>query len=736
MERFAALAASGTAAGPDRRRLGGGADLGQRIEFAREAPDSGGAFRSARRARAALAGRPGDRAARQRQRRGPVALAAPVPYAPDRAAALPAVERFLAARAEGRRSLDRRRARSSAGPRAFSTRLASIARSVEVVTERTGRARAGRRRQRGGRSDCRRSRARTRSAPAKGVVRALDEQGREIGEPTFDFGANDGDARFDLPVELRNDIARLVDRRRALGRRDLAHRRAVAPARSRSSRARAPTSRSRCSRRTTISRALQPFADVSEWHDSASDPIVSLLDEKPSVLVLADMSVAPGPELDAITHFVDDGGVLLAFRGHAPRRRRRHADPDRAAARRAHARRRPVLGDAQAYRAVRGRQPVLRPRRAGRGDGVAPGARRAGDGPGRQDLGAARRRHAACHRRAARQGAHRAVPRHRRHDLVEPAAVGPVRRHAAPNRGRSRRAGSGRRRTRRSARTGRSAPPLAHARRFRRARAAAAAGRADRRRFFRRRRRRASAGLLRRARTPRAPSMRCAHGATLAARRLWPLHRARGRARDHAADRSSPLAAAGGSPRPPDRRAGLDLADGRRACCAGRRALPPSPSRPRSARFPSPTSRGRRSGADLRARHRGGVVGAPRLCRDRRRDGRRNLPARADGADARARPAHLGRARRAGRARSGARRTRLLSADLLADRRRTAAAEAGSAHAHRRLHEERRHGRLRHPRRADLASGRLADARGALAAHAAGRASTCRSWSRCRATTS
>jgi len=60
---------------------------------------------------------------------------------------------------------------------------------------------------------------------------------------------------------------------------------------------------------------LQPFADISEWHDSSSDPIVSLLDQKPSVLVLADMSVAPGPELDAITQFLDNGGVLLRFAG-------------------------------------------------------------------------------------------------------------------------------------------------------------------------------------------------------------------------------------------------------------------------------------------------------------------------------------------------------------------------------------------------------------------------------------
>ena len=33
------------------------------------------------------------------------------------------------------------------------------------------------------------------------------------------------------------------------------------------------------------------------------------------MLVLADMSVAPGPELDAITQFLDNGGVLLRFAG-------------------------------------------------------------------------------------------------------------------------------------------------------------------------------------------------------------------------------------------------------------------------------------------------------------------------------------------------------------------------------------------------------------------------------------
>ena len=44
-----------------------------------------------------------------------------------------------------------------------------------------------------------------------GVVRALDQKGSPIGEARFTFapGDRETEAAFDLPVELRNDIARL-----------------------------------------------------------------------------------------------------------------------------------------------------------------------------------------------------------------------------------------------------------------------------------------------------------------------------------------------------------------------------------------------------------------------------------------------------------------------------------------------------------------------------------------------
>jgi Domain of unknown function (DUF4159)/Aerotolerance regulator N-terminal len=287
----------------------------KRIDFARERAAS------AERAGRIVALRPlsqggGDISALNRSGLdGELRSLAPVPYAPDRAAALPAIERFLAREpktdilwiADG---VER------GGASGFSTRLASIARSVEVVTDsRAAQALAGADNEAGTlttqltRSDAR--------GPATGVVRALDAQGREVGRVAFDFGAkSEVDAHFDLPVELRNDVTQVViDGEHSAGASWLiderSRRRRVAIA----SGASADVAQPLLAPSYYLKRALQPFADISEWHDTSTDPIVSLLDQKPSVLVLADMSVAPGPELEAITQFLNNGGVLLRFAG-------------------------------------------------------------------------------------------------------------------------------------------------------------------------------------------------------------------------------------------------------------------------------------------------------------------------------------------------------------------------------------------------------------------------------------
>jgi hypothetical protein len=240
---------------------------------------------------------------------------APVPYGPDRVATLPAIERFLA-REPKSDILWIADGVELGGASAFSARLASLTHSVTVVTDSRGAlALAGANNEAGAltvqitRSD--------RRAPATGVIRALDAQRREVGRAGFDFGEKSVvDAKFDLPVELRNDVTQVVvDGERSAGATWLidgrSRRRRVAIA----SGASADVAQPLLAPSYYLKRALQPFADISEWHDSSTDPIVSLLEQKPSVLVLADMSVAPGPELDAISSFLENGGVLLRFAG-------------------------------------------------------------------------------------------------------------------------------------------------------------------------------------------------------------------------------------------------------------------------------------------------------------------------------------------------------------------------------------------------------------------------------------
>jgi len=241
----------------------------------------------------------------------------PVPYAPPRAATLPAIARFLAVNpqaeivwiADGI---------ELGGAGAFARGLAAVARghSVSLVVDRSTPVGLAGVDNLAGALAAHLTRAGANARKA-GFVRALDAQGRSIGEAPFDFGAGrTAEASFDLPVELRNQVSRvvvadegsagavwLVDER--------SRRRRVAIL----SGASADVAQPLLSPTYYIKRALAPFAEIREWRDAASDPIVSLLAEKPSVLMLADMSVPPGPARDELVDFVEAGGVLVRFAG-------------------------------------------------------------------------------------------------------------------------------------------------------------------------------------------------------------------------------------------------------------------------------------------------------------------------------------------------------------------------------------------------------------------------------------
>ncbi|HEY1944033.1 MAG TPA: DUF4159 domain-containing protein [Roseiarcus sp.] len=241
----------------------------------------------------------------------------PVAYAPERQATLPAITRFLQANphaeivwiADG---IER------GGAGAFARALSAVAagHTVSVVVDRSTPLAISSVENLSGALTAHLTRTGT-DARGAGVARALDAQGRSIGEAPFAFGANKAAvANFDLPVELRNQVSRVVvgDENSAgavwlMDEREKRRRVAILSGSS------ADVAQPLLSPVYYIRRALAPYAELREWRDASSDPILSLLAEKPSVMVLADMSVPPGPAHEKLLDFVESGGVLLRFAG-------------------------------------------------------------------------------------------------------------------------------------------------------------------------------------------------------------------------------------------------------------------------------------------------------------------------------------------------------------------------------------------------------------------------------------
>ena len=250
----------------------------------------------------------------------------PVPFVPDRLPVFSAIEKYATAQqtkpaivwiADG---LDRGHAREFAG------KLAAVSGELTVVTDSTTvRALAGVQNQTG-RLDVRVLRAPSSgpqvagsnfAGPERGVVRALDRKGLQLGEALFDFGAaNETQASFEMPVELRNEIVRLeiarehsaaavflLDerwRRRRIGlvsgeTADIAQP-LLAPS-------------------YYLTKALSPFADIREARPATTDPARSLLDDHVAIMILADAGMVPGQAHDGLVRFVEDGGILVRFAG-------------------------------------------------------------------------------------------------------------------------------------------------------------------------------------------------------------------------------------------------------------------------------------------------------------------------------------------------------------------------------------------------------------------------------------
>lgn len=157
------------------------------------------------------------------------------------------------------------------------------------------------------------------AAGTGGVVRALDLQGRSIGEAPFLIGSGErsGEARFELPSELRNEIVRveiagagtagavqLLDERWQRRRIGLL------------SGASADTAQPLLSPLYYMSRAVLPFAEVREPREAnASIALPDLIDSGVSVIAMADIGTLNADAEAAMADWVRDGGTLVRFAG-------------------------------------------------------------------------------------------------------------------------------------------------------------------------------------------------------------------------------------------------------------------------------------------------------------------------------------------------------------------------------------------------------------------------------------
>src|SRR6202022_367152 len=166
---------------------------------------------------------------------------------------------------------------------------------------------------------------------AAGVVRAIDPKGSPIGEARYAFSpqARETEAAFDLPVELRNDIARLeISGERSAGAVQLLDKRWRRRAIGIVSGSTNDTAQPLLASTFYLTRALAPFADVRLGDKGAPQQVIAqFLDQRLPMIVLADVGTLSPEIRERLNAWIDQGGVLVRFAG--PRLAEGEDDPVR-----------------------------------------------------------------------------------------------------------------------------------------------------------------------------------------------------------------------------------------------------------------------------------------------------------------------------------------------------------------------------------------------------------------------
>ncbi len=157
------------------------------------------------------------------------------------------------------------------------------------------------------------------NTPANGSVRARDLRGLPLGDAPFSFGINalEAEAKFELPVEIRNDIARLeITGERSAGAIQLLDKRWRRRTVGIVSGGTVDTAQPLLAATFYLSRALSPFADVrTSGNTAAGEAIARFIEQQIPVIVLSDVGTIPPDVREQLFKWMENGGVLIRFAG-------------------------------------------------------------------------------------------------------------------------------------------------------------------------------------------------------------------------------------------------------------------------------------------------------------------------------------------------------------------------------------------------------------------------------------
>lgn len=245
----------------------------------------------------------------------------PLPFAPDRKTALTNLTKALGTTAGASIVWLHDGIDHAGDASAFASGLADLAKdgSFAVIDETKGEEAIGVAAQLGEKGTLEALVLSPSGSPRSGPIHAFSNRGERLGESAFSLRPGDTRAtvKFDLPLELRNQVARLeIPGERSAGAVSLIdaatqwHRIGLLSGESREQ------AQPLLAPLYYIQKALTPFAELALSKDpNLSSGIDGALKQNVSVLMLADIGTIPEEAAKAVDGFVRKGGVLVRFAG-------------------------------------------------------------------------------------------------------------------------------------------------------------------------------------------------------------------------------------------------------------------------------------------------------------------------------------------------------------------------------------------------------------------------------------